>query len=245
LVKCFHYISILVLLHLVSVSTILQAKEKVHSFQLGGARVSSELTHGKQDSTVFLSFKFLEKLLAEELLKAGVSPLDEEDGKFVEFKGNHMIIRGTTGTIPFEIDVNGQFYQFRQKKPSNTIMMDFTITFTKRNEGFLSSLLDLVTLPVGMIFESVLNVIFATTELKAQVKDYFKIEVDGKFKPLAFLSRLGASIVNIFRSPDDKIRQKHEGVIKIEFTDRALDVLLKAKNVEVGAIKDGILVYFY
>jgi|GEM_PF-1052913 len=219
------------------------AKEKLYSFRLGKAHVSSKLSQGKQDSTVFLSFRFLEKILAEELMKAGVSPVEGE--KFVEFQGTHLFIRGTTGILPFEIDIDGQFYQHKAKKPSNTIKMDFTITFSKRNESFLGSLLDLVTLPVGMIFESVLNVLFATTDLKANVKDYFKIDVDGKFKPMAFLSRLGASIINIFRAPGDKIRQKHEGVINIEFTKNALKVLFKAKNVEVGAVDQGILVYFY
>ncbi len=221
------------------------AKEKIRKFRLGGAMVSSKLSHGKQDTTVFLSFDFLEKLLAEELLKAGVEPLNDEGVKFVEFKGTHMIIRGSTGILPFEIDVNGEFYQKPSKKPSNNVYMDFSITFTKAKGGFLDSLLDLVTLPVGMIFESVLNVIFATTDLQADVKDFFKIDVSGKLNPFSFLSRLGASFVNLFRPSGDKIRQMHEGEIKIEFSERALIVLNKAKNVEVGAIKDGILVYFY
>ena len=219
------------------------ADKKLRSFYLGQAKVSSQLDHGKQDSTVFLSFAFLEKVLERELQKAGVAPIAGE--KFVEFKGSHLLVRGTTGVLPFEIDINGEFYQEVKKRPSNTIKMDFTVTFTKRNESFLSSLLDLVTLPVGMVFESVLNVIVATSEMKANVEDYFEIDVDGKLKPLAFLSRLGASFANIFKSPEHKIRQKHEGVIEIEFTEKALQLLVKASDVAVGTNREGILVYFY
>lgn len=239
----YRYILIFLLGFWLGSKSVHAAKTRLHSFYLGQAKVSSKLTHGKQDSTVFLSFDFLEKVLEQELQKAGVLPVEGE--KFVEFKGTHLLIRGTTGVLPFEIDINGEFYQEAGKRPSNVIKMDFTITFTKRNENFLSSLLDLVTLPVGMVFESVLNVIFATTDMKANVKDYFSIDVDGKFKPLAFLSRLGASVVNVFKAPGEKIRQKHEGVIDIEFTEKALKVLFKANDVAVGANGEGILVYFY
>ena len=178
-------------------------------------------------------------------MEAGVQKTTESDVKFVEFQGHKLKIRGNQGPINFIIEVDLRFYQKPKQKDKNKIMIDFTMSTARENQGFFDSLIDLVTLPVGIIFEAVINVVFAATHIKADVADYFEVNVKGGFSPLGFLKKIGAAFLNIFLPSENKIKVERPGTIDIRLNERSIKLLNKLKHVEIANTDRGLLVYFY
>ncbi len=230
---------------LCSASSLAYASEgRVQTFKIGGVTISSVLRPEQGDAHVFLSYRLLEKTLERELKKAGIEPRDPSKGNFVEFQGAHLIIRGIHGLVPFVLNIDGSFYQHKNPENEGQIFMDFKITFFRHEKHFLESLLDLVTLPVGMVFETVLNVIFASTSITAGVEDYFEIEVDGTFQPLTFLKRIYATLKNLVGGSEDAEDFHHEGVVSVQINTKARKVLEKMRRLELGATQGGLKAQF-
>jgi len=218
--------------------------DKVYEFKIGECFISANLHDGRQDTTVLLSNRFLEKTICDRLKEVGIQP-SASGGKFVEFQENQILIRGMQGPVDFKILVDGRFFQYRNQRDPDKVHFDFTLSLDKGNESFLGSLLNFVTLPVGLVFEAVLNVIFAATHVKADVMDYFEIDVKGSFTPMAFLKRIAASFLNIFLPSEDKITIKRAGKIELKMNPKAKTLLNKLRNLEIGQKDEALLVYFY
>jgi hypothetical protein len=226
------------------ISVLPAAKERLRTFQIGKVTVSSILSPEGADTHLFLSYHLLENTLMRELKKVGIEPRDLSRGAMVEFNGSQIIIRGVHGLVPFVLNIDGGFYQNKEQEEDSVIFMDFKITFFRHEKHFLESLLDLVTLPVGMVFETVLNVIFASTSITAGIEDYVEIEVDGTFQPLTFLKRIYATLRNLVGASEDATDFHHEGVVSVQINQKARALLEKMNRFELGATPEGLKAQF-
>ena len=228
-----------------SFQTCLLSREKITKFSLGNTKVSSKITSAKEDSSVFVSYRLLEKIIKDKVLEE----LDDGTSSTVSVKvkcaNNHVIVSGAKGPVSFKIDINGVFYRYKKQKNKNSFLISFTLQVGEDDEGFFKSLVSVVTLPVGMIFESVLSVVFAATHIKAGVDNYLDLDIRGSFTPLAFVTRFGASIVNLFLPSGEKIHPTHGGEVEVKLNQRALDLFSSINNIELGGAKKGILIHFY
>ena len=220
------------------------ADKRLFSFEVGECKLSSQLSSNQQDTTIFIAYSFLERQVSQHLLEAGIKPANESDLKFVEFNGAELIIRGIQGPVQFKASIDTRFYQFENQEEDNVIHMDFVLTTGRERRGFFDGFLDLVTLPVGLVFEAVLNVVFAATHIKADMSDYLEIDVKGSGGVGSFFKRIGAAFVNLFLPGESQVKVDRKGHIEFRL-NKAKELLNKVRNLEIGYDTEGMLVYFY
>ena len=220
------------------------AASKKFSFQVDQCQISSKLSEGQQDTTIFISYDFLERQIAQKLYEAGVKAANEDNLKFVEFVKNEMIIRGIQGPVQFKVVLDTRFYQYLDQDEDNLIHLDFVLTTGREKRGFFDGFVDLITLPAGLIFEAVLNVVFATTHIKADMNDYLEIDVKGSGGAGSFFKRIGATFLNLFLPGKHQLKVERKGHIEFRI-NKAKQLLNKVRNLEIGHDNDGMLVYFY
>ena len=218
--------------------------ERLFSFKVGDCKLSSQLSSNQQDTTIFISYSFLERQVSQHLMEAGIKPANESNLKFVEFKGTELIIRGIQGPVQFKASIDTRFYQYANQEEDNVIHMDFVLTTGRERRGFFDGFLDLVTLPVGLVFEAVLNVVFAATHIKADMSDYLEIDVKGSGDVGSFFKRIGAAFVNLFLPGESQVKVDRKGYIELRL-NKAKELLNKVRNLEIGYDNHGMLVYFY
>lgn len=220
------------------------AASKKFSFQVDQCKISSKLSEGLQDTTIFISYDFLERQISQRLYEAGVKAANEDNLKFIEFVNNEMIIRGIQGPVQFKVVLDTRFYQYLDQDEDNLIHLDFILTTGREKRGFFDGFVDLITLPAGLIFEAVLNVVFATTHIKADMNDYLEIDVKGSGGAGSFFKRIGATFLNLFLPGEHQLKVERKGHIEFRI-NKAKQLLNKVRNLEIGHDSDGILVYFY
>lgn len=233
-----------IILTLSSLCSLEASGTKNFSFRVGDCNISSNLSEGRQDTTIFISYEFLERQISQKLLETGVQAANEGDLKFVEFGNHQMIIRGIQGPVQFKVVIDTRFYQYESQAENNLIHLDFVLTTGKERRGFLDGFIDLITLPVGLVFEAVLNVVFATTHIKADMNDYLELDVKGSSGTGSFFKRIGAAFLNLFLPGESQIKVERKGYIEFRL-NKAKQLLNKVRNLEIGHDDSGILVYFY
>lgn len=220
------------------------AASKKFSFKVDQCKISSKLSEGLQDTTIFISYDFLERQIAQRLYEAGVKAANEDGLKFVEFVNHEMIIRGIQGPVQFKVVLDTRFYQYFEQAENNLIHLDFVLTTGREKRGFFDGFVDLITLPAGLIFEAVLNVVFATTHIKADMNDYLEVDVKGSGDAGSFFKRIGATFLNLFLPGKHQLKVERKGHVEFRI-NKAKHLLNKVRNLEIGHDNDGMLVYFY
>ncbi len=234
----------LLLVVLVGMTVSYGSEERSFSFRIADCNLSSQLSKNQQDTTIFIAYGFLERQISQRLLEAGIKPANESGLKFVEFNGANLIIRGVQGPVQFKASIDTRFYQYVDQKEENVIHLDFILTTGRERRGFFDGFLDLITLPVGLVFEAVLNVVFAATHIKTDMSDYLEIDVKGSGGAGSFFKRIGAAFVNLFLPGEQQLKVERRGHIEFRL-NKAKELLNKVRNLEIGYDDQGMLVYFY
>tara|TARA_Y100000589_G_scaffold146881_1_gene140534 strand:- start:2713 stop:3447 length:735 start_codon:yes stop_codon:yes gene_type:complete len=220
------------------------AEDRSFKFKIAGCNLSSQLSDQQQDTSIFIAYEFLERQISLRLLEAGIKPANESGLKFVQFNGANLIIRGVQGPVQFKASIDTRFYQYTDQKEDNVIHLDFILTTGREKRDFFDGFLDLITLPAGLIFEAVLNVVFAATHIKADMSDYLEVDVKGSGGTGSFFKRIGAAFVNLFLPGEHQIKVERAGHIEFRL-NKAKELLSKVRNLEIGYEDQGMLVNFY
>ncbi len=221
------------------------ANPKLYEFPVGNCIVSTGINNERVDTSFQISFRILEERIAKELIKAGLTPQPGEK-KFVYFEGTKLHINAIYDKlVHMSIELDGRFYQLAKQKDKQTINIDFKVSFSKKHTSFLGRLTDFLTLPVGMIFESILNIAFATSSQQLSWKDYMDFKMEGDFDPLMFFKKLGISIINLFLPDDMAVATTHTGQITVKPGKLAMEYINGLQYLEIGAMDQGILVQIF
>ncbi|MCJ8345548.1 hypothetical protein MJH12_08405 [bacterium] len=209
-------------------------KNKRYSFKVGNCTLSSQLHPEKQDSVVFISHHLLEKLISQQLKNAGIDPMKGE--KFVSIDGSNIQIVGKYEFINININMDFRFYQKKKQKKADEMYFDFKVSFDRPNQNFLDNLLDLVTLPVGIVYQSIFTVVFAATKVSVdEMSDYFTIESKGQFDPFTLFKKIGSAFLNILLPRDMEINVEHVGTVTLKLGPNLEKLFSKIEHLEIGS----------
>jgi hypothetical protein len=216
--------------------------EDIREFKVGDCVISSKLNKANKETAVYVSHRLLEGVIKDALLKKGLVPQDG-DAPFVKFDGETLHINGKYKVINLTMEFDGGFYQTEEQKGTNEFSVNFGVEFSKKNKNFLGRLADFVTMPIGLIFETVVSVVMSAISTEINVEDYLGVNVEGGSSPLNALARLGASFINIFLPADMQIQIMHRGVAKITLQELSVKVLQNFDRIEIGSTDKAVEVY--
>lgn len=209
-------------------------QDKLYSFKIGNCILSSTLHPKKQDTSIAISHKLLENLISKELKKSGIDPI--EGSRFVTINGTEIVIVGKYDFININLKMDFRFYQKKKQKNQDEMFFDFIVSFDRPNKNFLSNLLDLVTLPVGVVYQSVFTVVFAATKVSVdEMSEYFVINSQGEFNPLTILKKIGASFLNVLLPRNLEINVEHVGTASLVIGPKLKKILSKVNHLEIGS----------
>lgn len=209
-------------------------KDKHYSFKVGKCTLSSTLQSKKQDTSIAISHKLLESLIGKQLKQSGIDPI--EGSKFVDINGTQIAIVGKYDFIDVNLKMDFRFYQKKKQKNKDEMFFDFTVSFDRPNKNFLTNLLDLVTLPVGVVYQSIFTVVFAATKVSVdEMSEYFVIKSQGQFNPLTILKKIGASFLNVLLPRDMEINVEHVGTASLIIGPKLKKILSKVNHLQIGA----------
>jgi hypothetical protein len=237
--------------------SMLQAEERLSEFEIAGCVISNHLNPAQNDSSVFLSFKMLEKVVIEKLKENNEVKFEERDGKpLVYFEENGSLnIYGTVTlpgnkVLPMHVIIKPGFFKIVKKRYAgdaekqeyeNTVHFDFSLSIDRTGLG--SRILSFLIAPVSMIVQTVVSVVFAASTQRINLEGFANVDIGGKFDPLAFLKSLGISLVNLFLPSNKALKNWHYGTVKIELLDGTKAILGKMSRVEIGTNGKGIIIY--
>lgn len=209
-------------------------KGKSYSFKIGNCTLSSSLNPKKQDTSIAISHKLLESLISKQLRNSGIDPI--EGRKFVDINGTEIVIVGKYEFVDINLKMDFRFYQKEKQKNKDEMYFDFKVSFDRANKNFLTNLLDLVTLPVGVVYQSIFTVVFAATKVSVdEMSEYFVINSQGEFNPLTILKKIGASFLNVFLPRDLEINVEHVGTASLIIGPKLKKILSKVNHLEIGS----------